>query len=175
MSSTKSSRSLFSHVSIGLTLAVVTTDEELESHGINKTGYIYVPENCQTGDAKCRLHVALHGCQQFPDWTFKGKKGSDVEGKTITFGRLFVDNIYNTFADMYNAIILYPQAHNIGTNDSDINPYGCWEFWAFFDEDVDTYYNNQGRQMKMIRAMVASLEKQNFPFKPAVPIQSIPE
>ena len=152
----------------------INSIEELEAHGINETGYIYVPENCQSGDTKCKLHVALHGCQQFTEWTFKGKTNSEVAGKTITFGRLFVDNIYNDFAEMFNAIILYPQAHNIGTADSDINPYGCWEFWAFFDEDANTYYNNQGRQMKMIRAMIDSLEKQNFPFKPAVPVQSIP-
>ena len=59
--------------------------------------------------------------------------------------------------------MLYPQAHNIGTQQSDPNPYGCWEFWAFFDKDTGTsdkstaYYAKGGRQMKMIKNMVDHL------------------
>ncbi|KAJ5604515.1 hypothetical protein N7510_009669 [Penicillium lagena] len=32
--------------------------------GMDTTGYLYVPESCQSGSIVCRLHVALHGCLQ---------------------------------------------------------------------------------------------------------------
>lgn len=32
-------------------------------HGLGATGQLYVPSHCEAGKP-CRLHVALHGCQQ---------------------------------------------------------------------------------------------------------------
>jgi hypothetical protein len=32
--------------------------------GLDTTGYLYVPKNCQSKSTKCRLHVALHGCKE---------------------------------------------------------------------------------------------------------------
>lgn len=32
--------------------------------GMDTTGYLYVPSTCQGGSTVCKLHVALHGCQQ---------------------------------------------------------------------------------------------------------------
>ncbi len=34
------------------------------SHGMGGTGYMYVPKSCEGGSTACKLHVALHGCQQ---------------------------------------------------------------------------------------------------------------
>lgn len=134
------------------------TDQALNDHGIGTTGYAYVPESCKSGDKDCKLHVALHGCQQFPEWTFKGKIGSSQSGKTITFGDLFYKNIYNDLAESNDIVMLYPQAHNIGTAEADTNPYGCWAFWALFDDETETYYTREGREMKMIANMVKAIE-----------------
>ncbi len=32
--------------------------------GMDSTGYLYVPAACRHGSEVCKLHVALHGCQQ---------------------------------------------------------------------------------------------------------------
>lgn len=32
--------------------------------GMATTGYLYVPQACQSGSTVCKLHVALHGCLQ---------------------------------------------------------------------------------------------------------------
>lgn len=144
----------------------MTTDQDLNDHGIGSTGYAYVPEACTTGEIDCKMHVALHGCQQFPEWTFKGKIGSSVAGKTVTFGDLFYKNIYNTLAESNHIVMLYPQAHNVGTAESDVNPYGCWGFWALFDDEVETYYTREGREMKMIANMVKAFEDQTINLQP---------
>lgn len=143
----------------------VTTVTELQDHGIGETGYVYVPSGCEDGTTACKLHVALHGCQQFPEWQFTGKTGSPVSGQTIKFQDLFFgqQGAYNVVAEPNNIVVLYPQAHNIGTQQSDTNPYGCWEFWAFFDKDSGAgdpsgaYFTKDGRQMKMIKNMVDHL------------------
>jgi|GEM_PF-1305915 len=136
----------------------LNSDEALNDHGIGSTGYAYIPDACKSGETDCKLHVALHGCQQFPEWTFTGKVGSAVSGQTITFGDLFYKNIYNGLAEANNIVMLYPQAHNIGTKEADINPYGCWAFWALFDDETQTYYTREGREMKMIANMVNALK-----------------
>jgi hypothetical protein len=37
---------------------------EYGAAGMDTSGYLYVPANCQSGSAVCKLHVALHGCLQ---------------------------------------------------------------------------------------------------------------
>jgi hypothetical protein len=134
------------------------SDQALNDHGIGSTGYAYIPTTCKSGKKNCKLHVALHGCQQFPEWKFKGKIGASVSGEEITFGDLFYKNIYNDLAESNDIVMLYPQAHNVGTQESDINPYGCWAFWALSDDETQTYYTREGREMKMIASMVKAME-----------------
>ncbi len=136
----------------------LSTDKELNDNGIGSTGYAYVPDACKSGTADCKLHVALHGCQQFPEWKFKGKVGSGVSGQEITFGDLFYKNVYNDLAESNDIVMLYPQALNIGTQESDINPYGCWAFWALADDETHNYYTREGREMKMVAGMVNALK-----------------
>ena len=49
----------------------------------------------RTPGAKCRLHVAFHGCEQYVD---------------KIHGLFFRDAGYNDWADTHHVIILYPQA-----------------------------------------------------------------
>ena len=135
----------------------ITTVTQLNGAGLDEEGYVYVPEGCMGSAKACRLHVALHGCQMFPKWTFIGKTGSAFAGQELTFGGLYRENIYNTVAEANDIIIVYPQAHNIGTKEEDPNPYGCWEFWAFEDDNIDTYYTREGREMKLIANVVEAL------------------
>ena len=57
------------------------------SSGMGRTGYMYVPNSCEDGTTVCKLHVALHGCQQ---------SAGQVQSK-------FVDNTgYNKWAGTYD-------------------------------------------------------------------------
>ena len=129
--------------------------DDLKKHGIGEKMYMYTPTSCAEDQSKCeKMHVALHGCQQFPQWSFVGKGGSGKAGQTITFGDLFYNGPYNGVAEANQIIMLYPQAYNIGTAQDDVNPYGCWEFWPFYDEDKDNYYTQDGVAMRMVKNMV---------------------
>ncbi|XP_063786695.1 poly(3-hydroxybutyrate) depolymerase-like [Pseudophryne corroboree] len=80
------------------------------TYGMDTAGYVYVPTACKNG-ARCRLHIAFHGCLQ-------GRE--KVGEKFARYGG------YNQVADLNNFIILYPQARSILTN-----PNGCWDWWGF--------------------------------------------
>jgi len=99
---------------------------------IHRVGYLYVPHACQ--EARCRLHVAFHGCRQ------------DTASIHDDFVR---DAGYNRSAATNNIVVLYPQA----TTSSD-NPNRCWDFWGYTGQD---YYRHNGRQMRTVKAMVDRL------------------
>jgi poly(3-hydroxybutyrate) depolymerase len=113
------------------------------SHGMANTGWLYVPSACAGGQA-CRLHVAFHGCKQYPSYQYF------VLGQgMVTYGTTFVKNSgYNGWADTNNMIVLYPQ-----TTSSFVpfNPLGCWDWWGFDDA---AYVTRNGRQMRAVKAMV---------------------
>ena len=133
----------------------IKTVDDLRKHGIGEKMYVYTPRSCEEDQSKCdKMHVALHGCQQFPEWSFVGKAGSEKAGQKITFGDLFYKGPYNGLAEANRIIMLYPQAYNIGTAQNDVNPYGCWGFWPFYEEDKDNYYTRAGVEMRMIKNMV---------------------
>ncbi|KFY14477.1 hypothetical protein V491_06038 [Pseudogymnoascus sp. VKM F-3775] len=96
--------------------------------GMATTGYLYVPQACQSGSTVCKLHVALHGCLQ--------SYGS-VQSK-------FIDNTgYNKWADTNNIIILFPQAVADSTSrtiwDGSMlsNSNGCWDWLGWYGQNAD--------------------------------------
>ncbi|XP_069807883.1 poly(3-hydroxybutyrate) depolymerase-like isoform X2 [Dendropsophus ebraccatus] len=76
------------------------------TYGMDTAGYMYVPTACKNG-ARCRLHIAFHGCLQGREKV--GDKFARYAG-------------YNQVADLNNFIIMYPQARSMVTN-----PNGCWD------------------------------------------------
>lgn len=80
--------------------------------GMDSTGYVYVPADCQHGG--CALHVALHGCMQ---------------GAAIIGDRFYRGAGYNRFADANRLIVLYPQA--AVSQQRPLNRNGCWDFWGY--------------------------------------------
>jgi len=111
------------------------------SHGMDPTGWLYVPAACQNGQP-CRLHIAFHGCKQFQSYRF-----FQLGAGMTTFGTTFVKNAgYNQWADSNAIIVLYPQATVRAGN-----PNGCWDWWGYDDSD---YAVKSGRQMAAVRGMV---------------------
>jgi poly(3-hydroxybutyrate) depolymerase len=109
--------------------------------GMADTAYAYIPKACES--EQCRVHVALHGCEQYA-----GKIGDNY----------YTGTGYNEIADTNKIIVLYPQ-----TTTSDSNPKGCWDFWGYSGEDPNhpagatAFYTKGAPQMSAIMAMVKHL------------------
>ncbi|HWP20954.1 MAG TPA: PHB depolymerase family esterase [Burkholderiaceae bacterium] len=109
--------------------------------GMASTGWVYVPANCAAG-AQCRLHVALHGCQQ----------------STGHIGDRFVKNTgYTRWADTNNIIVLFPQAktdntpRNTAASGMLPNPNACWDWVGWYGSN---FAQKTGTQAAAIKAMV---------------------
>jgi poly(3-hydroxybutyrate) depolymerase len=120
---------------------------KLAENGLYETGYVYVPAGCEPdGDAKCALHVSLHGCAQSAE----------------VIGDEFYKSIgLNEWGDSNNIIVLYPQARSISAQDfpikhgSDLmesNPEGCWNWFGYGYDD--RYLLKSGVQMTALHSMI---------------------
>lgn len=100
-------------------------------------GWIYIPSKCGSlrAGAKCKLHVALHGCQMSPDYIQD---------------QFAVNSGLNSWAEANNIIVLYPQDAKV----SNSNPYACWDWWGYSGAN---YANRNGPQIIAIQKMVYRL------------------
>jgi hypothetical protein len=112
--------------------------------GVAATGWLYVPASCAAGTV-CKLHVALHGCQQ----------------RYATIGDKFIKNTgYTRWADTNNIIVLFPQArvdnssHATSASGSLANPNGCWDWIGWYGNN---FAQKAGTQQAAIKAMVTRL------------------
>ena len=103
----------------------------ITNHGMAATGWAYIPQSCTAG-AQCRLHVALHGCQQ---------------NVTLVQQQYVRNTGFNRWADTNNIVVLYPQTSTQATN-------SCWDWWGY---DNANYAKKSGPQMAAIKAMVDQL------------------
>jgi len=109
--------------------------------GMAASGWAYVPANCASG-AQCKLHVALHGCQQ----------------NHATIGDKFVRNTgYSRWADTNGIVVLFPQtrvdntSRQTSASGSLPNPNGCWDWIGWYGSN---FAQKTGTQMAAIKAMV---------------------
>ncbi len=109
--------------------------------GMAATGWLYVPASCASG-TQCKLHVALHGCQQ-----------SEAQ-----IGDKFVKNTgYTRWADTNNIIVLFPQTkvdnttHATPSSGTVSNPNACWDWIGWYGSN---FAQKAGVQMAAIKAMV---------------------
>lgn len=109
---------------------------------MNQDAYVYLPTNCQQDASDCRVHVALHGCEQ-------GMQSLDSEYVTGTG--------YLNVAESNKLIVLFPQVNK--SSYIPYNPKGCWDFWGYTNNGWPpyTYYTKDAIQMKAINAMVKQL------------------
>ncbi|MEP6790324.1 MAG: alpha/beta hydrolase-fold protein [Ramlibacter sp.] len=112
--------------------------------GMAATGWVYVPANCAAGST-CKVHVALHGCQQSTD----------------KIGDKFVKNTgYSRWADTNSIIVLFPQtktdntSHSTPTSGSVANANACWDWIGWYGAN---FGQKAGPQMAAIKAMVDKL------------------
>ncbi|MCW5665722.1 MAG: hypothetical protein KIT35_17980 [Piscinibacter sp.] len=112
--------------------------------GMAATGWVYVPADCAAGTS-CRLHVALHGCQQ----------------NQATIGdRFLVNTGYTRWADTNRIVVLFPQTRVDSTSRSTAasgslpNPNGCWDWVGWYG---GSFAQRSGTQVAAIKAMVDRL------------------
>jgi len=105
--------------------------------GFADEGIVYVPPACKTAQG-CRVHVALHGCNQ------SREEVGDAFVKESGFAQV---------ADANRLVVLFPQAKAI----TGINPEGCWDWWGYTGLD---YLGKDAPQIKAIWAMVEHLAQQ---------------
>lgn len=113
---------------------------EGEKSSMSKEAFVFVPRTCES--QKCRIHVAMHGCEQ---------------GAAVIGDLYYTTTGYNEIAAANNIIVLYPQAEP--SNTIPFNPKGCWDFWGYSDADPDNpvFYTREAPQMKAIASMVKRL------------------
>lgn len=99
--------------------------------GMGDTGFLFVPESCQSGNLSCKLHVSLHGCEQ--DF-------NSVQDAFIKHTGLL------EWATTNNIIVLFPQAQS-----NLLNPKSCWDWWGYTGS---AYASNVGMQMQSIHSML---------------------
>ena len=109
--------------------------------GMAATGWAYVPANCASG-TQCKLHVALHGCQQSTD----------------KMGDKYIKNTgYTRWADTNNIVVLFPQtkidntSRSTAASGSLANPNACWDWIGWYGSN---FTHKAGVQMAAIKAMV---------------------
>ncbi|HEY0855426.1 MAG TPA: PHB depolymerase family esterase [Albitalea sp.] len=112
--------------------------------GMATTGWVYVPASC-AGGASCRLHVALHGCQQ----------------NFAKIGDKFIKNTgYTRWADTNQIVVLFPQTRVDNTSRSTAasgslaNPNACWDWIGWYGGN---FAQKAGTQQAAIKAMVDRL------------------
>ena len=101
-----------------------------------ENAYLYVPPSCAEG-AACGVHVALHGCSQ----------SSAFVADAFAAGAGF-----NEWADANQLLVLYPQVAS--SKIAPMNPYGCWDWWGYTDEN---YATKKGLQIATIKATLDAL------------------
>jgi type 1 fimbria pilin len=103
--------------------------------GMADEAFAYVPQSCTQG-ARCRIHVAFHGCKQSANVV-----GNDFYQKTS----------YNNWADTNNIIVLYPQ---VNASTIPYNPQGCWDWYGYTGAN---YALKSGSQLVAVSAMISRL------------------
>jgi poly(3-hydroxybutyrate) depolymerase len=130
-------------------------------------GYVFVPPQCLDGTARCKLHVAFHGCRQGFGFTGIEPDGQPVkkalygarateEEQQLRGWTYFIENAgYNEWADTNDVVVLYPQATtNSNTILQHMNPMGCWDFWGYTNQDFNT---RTGLQIAAVWRMIQAL------------------
>lgn len=108
---------------------------------MDTVGHVYVPNNCASG-TRCKLHIAIHGCEQNDD---------QIQSAFYTHAG------YNFWADANDIIVIYPQVQKSPT--TPYNPSGCWDWWGYTNQQ--DYYRKSGKQMAAVRAMIARVTGEN--------------
>jgi hypothetical protein len=106
------------------------------STGMAEDAYVYVPKSCTQTGTVCKVHIAIHGCEQ---------------SAKVVGNEFYSDTGYNNWADSNNMLVLYPQ---VNASSQPFNPKGCWDWVGYTGPN---YATKSGPQLIAIKAMVDHL------------------
>lgn len=119
----------------GSIVAFKQSSYNIQGSNLAETGYLYIPKTCNTPGSGCRLHIALHGCQQSPQFV----------------GTNYVENSgYNRVAETNRIVVLYPSV-----TASMSNPAGCWDWWGYSGRN---YLTKKAPQIQSLLMMIQALK-----------------
>lgn len=120
-------------------------------------GYAYVPQSVLEG-ARCRIHVALHGCKQGYNYVDLVSGRPDRSNMPPYGNRYITTTGYNEMADRNDIVVLYPQAEGIDDGQTQ-NPEGCWDWWGYSSPSAEQpdYYSQHAIQIRAIHRMLQRL------------------
>lgn len=101
--------------------------------GIDRRAFLFMPDDCRSQAAGCRLHIAFHGCRQGGE--FLGDEFARRSG-------------LNAWAATNRTVVLYPQVTASLTN-----PQGCWDWWGYTGPSYDLA---SGRQVAAVARMMTA-------------------
>ncbi len=103
--------------------------------GLLETVYLFVPDDCNSKQQSCALHLVLHGCAQ----------------SSAQIGTAFIDQSgYLPWAQANNIVLAFPQVAGGASN-----PYACWDWWGYTGAD---YRFRNGAQMILLADWVRNFE-----------------
>ncbi|KAI8518447.1 hypothetical protein Bbelb_044640 [Branchiostoma belcheri] len=105
-------------------------------YSMDSEGFVYIPSGCRGPDAKCKVHVAFHGCKQ----------GRNAIGDTYARHTGYLE-----VGELNNIIVLFPQ---VVPDYLKGNPNGCFDWWGYEDAN---YATKNGHQISAVYAMVQRL------------------
>jgi hypothetical protein len=108
------------------------------NHGLDKSGFAYVPTACRDAAARCRVHVVFHGCDQ---------QRSQIQDQFVA------QSGFAEWADNNKLVILFPQVKETTDN---ANPFGCWDWWGYTG---DNYLTRDAAQMVAVKRMLDQLAR----------------
>lgn len=123
-------------------------DRRVKAISMAREGRLFVPAICAS--RSCRIHVALHGCQQGID--------------DAVFDNFARQSGYAEWASSIGLVVLFPRVTALDSFDRMIyrvvNPQGCWDWWGYTNEpfgDALRYASRDAPQMRAIMSMVRAL------------------
>lgn len=132
-------RTLYGHLQARASTAsdlLSVTQPGFDDAEMLENAFLYVPQSCGAGEA-CGVHVVFHGCSQ----------SSESVDDAFAAGAGF-----NEWAETNNLLVLYPQVASSSV--APMNPYGCWDWWGYTNED---YATRSGPQIAVVKALLDAL------------------
>ena len=86
-------------------------EDNANGHSLSDNGYIFIPQNCANGTAKCHLHVHFHGCGQVKLKTNIEKDNYNcfIQGRSQVGDGYIKRTGFLPIANENNIVMLFPQ------------------------------------------------------------------
>ena len=130
------------------------------AHGMDNSGFIFVPENCQNGTLTCHLHVHFHGCSQVLNIKFVFSSYKILQGQEFVGAGYARRTEFLPLAEANNIVMVFPQ---IQSSFFQNNMFGCWDIFGYNGDVFNSQYaTKNGKQMAGIAKLIETVSGVNM-------------